>query len=152
MLKSSTACRERRVVQNLVMMCFSSACHHSLCLLTPSTLLKALIFSLHFFICAIISMRPLLSRPTCASLNLLHFFCILHPLSLTRVNQMGWGCGDVVTQMQRHQRAKINHLAPSLSSVIFRRLCLCSPPFLLQSSHSSSSLSPECHSSVPSDF
>lgn len=151
MLKSSTACRESRVAQNLVMMCFSSVCHHSLCLLTPSTLLKALISSLHFFICAIISIRPLLSRPTCAPLILLHFFCILHPLSRTRVNQMGWRCGSVVTQIQRHQRAKINHLAPSLSSVIFRRLCLCSPP-LFQSSHSSSSLSPECHSSVPLDF
>ncbi len=47
-------------------------------------------------------------------------------------------CGSVVSQIpEASERAKINHFSSSLSSALSLPLCLCSSPFLLQSSRSS---------------
>lgn len=90
-----------------------------------------------------------LSIYTFLSLSLLF---ITHTVKSDRMDK----CGSMVKQIpEAPQRAKINHFSSSLSSTISFPLCLHSSPFfnlsaLLLAASSSSSLSFECHSTLPS--
>lgn len=178
-LESGIVCNERHAVQNPVMTCFSSACLESISLSSspwplhfswsitshPSSTfsLSAVAEGGWFTLCVLIFTHLCIYQHFTKSvfwnslspsvyMFLSHsLLFIMHTVKPHRMDK----CGSMVKQIpEAPQRAKINHFSSSLSSAFSLPLCLCSSLFLLPAllleASSSSSLSFECHSTLPS--